>query len=84
MTLDPEAKNIFLSVLFILSMTILFVLYVAEAVQASRFTQSKGIFFYDATWFLSPKKFPGGEQHCKRAFIYSVLMAALIGLLFFR
>jgi len=83
MNIDPEAKNILLTVLFILSIFTLFILYVLEAIQAAQFTKSKAIFFYDATWFLSPKKFPGGEQHCKRALIYSILIAALIGSLYF-
>lgn len=84
MNIDPEAINILLSVLFILSIFTLFVLCVVEAIQASQFTKSKRIFFYDATWFLSPKKFPGGERHCKNAFICTILMAALFGLLYLR
>lgn len=75
MQLTADTQVIFLSVLFIIGQISLFILFIVEAVCAAQYSKSK-LGFVFGTWFLNPKDYPGGEQHCKRGFIYALLMSA--------
>jgi len=72
-TADTQAT--FISVLFIIGQISLFILFTAEAICAAQYSKGKSGFIF-GTWFLNPKDYPGGEQHCRRGFIYAVLMSA--------